>query len=153
MKNCVGSELRTFPSISGLRWVARRRRSGKNTPNPWAFGACDPDRTLTAGPLGTNHMHIHNDHRTLSNAARLRDHAADVLRRLIEEREQFKRRLEETGKRDPMTVITGRSAVDAAILRTRSMIAEMDKLLVQMNRDLDDLESSRLAEPVAAGTA
>jgi hypothetical protein len=98
-------------------------------------------------------MHTHYDQRTLSNAARLREHANDVLRQLIQEREHFRRRLEETGKRDPMTVITGRSAVDAAIARTRSMIAEMDKLLVQMNRELDDFESSRLAQPVAAATA
>ncbi len=86
-------------------------------------------------------------------AERLRDQAANVLQRLIEEREQFKRRLEETGKRDPMTIITGRSAVDAAIARTRSMIVEMDKLLLQMNRDLEELEASRRAPAVAAVSA
>jgi len=98
-------------------------------------------------------MQTHHDPGTISNAARLREHAGDVLRRLIEEREQFRRRLEETGKRDPMTVITGRSAVDAAIARTRSMINEMDKLLSQMNQDLNGLESSHLAQPVAAASA
>lgn len=99
-------------------------------------------------------MHTHSDQRTLTSAARLREHATDVLRRLIDEREQFKRRLEETGKRDPMTIITGRSAVDAAIVRTRAMIGEMDALLAQMNRDLKAIESTRLAvQPLGAAAS
>ena len=89
----------------------------------------------------------------MTTAEQWRDHAADVLRRLIKEREHFKRRMEESGKRDPMTVVTGKSAVEAAIQRTRDMIAEMDELLLRMNRDLEQLESSRLGEPVAAASA
>jgi len=90
------------------------------------------------------------DQQTLTNATRLREHAVEVLQRLIDERDQFKRRLEETGKRDPMTIITGRSAVEAAIVRTRAMIGEMDALLGQMNRDLTDLETVAVGRATAA---
>lgn len=132
------------------RWVAPRTPNEDNI--PFALMGNSAQSWMDDGvvPRELYLMQTQHDHSTLTNAARLREHAVEVLRRLIDEREQFKRRLEESGKRDPMTVITGHSAVDAAIARTRSMISDMDSLLRQMNADLSALDSSRLAEPVGA---
>lgn len=65
---------------------------------------------------------------TVSEAQRLRQQAVELLDRLTADREQSERRHAETGKRDPMKFITGRTALDNAIASVREMIANMDAL-------------------------
>jgi hypothetical protein len=74
---------------------------------------------------------------TVHQAMQLRRQAADLLNRLITDREQSERRMAETGKRDPMKFITGRTAFDAAIASARELIANMDNLLGRLNGTLE----------------
>jgi len=59
----------------------------------------------------------------------LRRAAGDLLDRLISDCEAAERRLNETGRRDPIRAVTCSSALENAIVATRDMIAQMDLLL------------------------
>lgn len=77
----------------------------------------------------------------VEEALQLRREADVLLERLRESREVTEARLEETGRRDPMRTVTGRSAIEDAIQRTRSMIQHMDELMDQMETELVDASS------------
>lgn len=81
----------------------------------------------------------------------LRRQADALLRQLIEGREQSQRRLAENGQRDAMKFVTGRSAIEDAIVTTQGMIRDMDELLEQMGADLGHVEP--VCQTVAAGNA
>jgi hypothetical protein len=76
---------------------------------------------------------------SLSEAQTLRDQASDLLNRLLSNREMSEKRLAESGKRDPMKFITGRTSLDDAIASTREMIGQMEELMARLR-----------AEPAAA---
>jgi hypothetical protein len=71
-----------------------------------------------------------------AEAAALRQEARDLLSRLMADREQSDRRAIESGKRDPMKAITGRTALENAIVATREMVRHMDLLLAEMDGHL-----------------
>ena len=79
---------------------------------------------------------------TVQNALELRRQTADLLKRLIADREQSERRLAEAGKRDPMKFITGRTAFDSAILSAQEMMANMNNLLANQNGHGDEPANS-----------
>ena len=70
---------------------------------------------------------------TNTETADMRQQAAALLSRLIADRDQSEQRHAEQGKRDPLKSITGRSALDNAILATRELIVRLDELLAQVN--------------------
>lgn len=83
---------------------------------------------------------------TVHQAIQLRRQAADLLSRLIADREQSERRLAEAGKRDPMKFITGRTAFDAAICSARELIANMDNLLMRLGAEANDEAAGRVPQ-------
>jgi hypothetical protein len=82
---------------------------------------------------------------SLAEAFKLREQANDLLNRLILDREQSERRLAETGKRDPMKFITGRTALEGAISTTRQLIHEMDALVVGLENTRDASACTQVA--------
>lgn len=80
----------------------------------------------------------------MTETARVRAGAADLLGRLLAERERMELRLAESGRADPLKSITGRSALDNAIAATREMIRNMDDLLAEAEATLAALEEPRL---------
>lgn len=75
---------------------------------------------------------------SLSEAVVLRRQAETLLARLKADREQSERRSADTGKRDPMKFITGRTALDAAIASTQDIIRQMDSLLTTLQREFPE---------------
>jgi hypothetical protein len=72
---------------------------------------------------------------TLEEAKQLRQQAGELLNRLIADRDASDRRAVESGKRDPMKSITGRTALENAITTARDMIVQMDSLLASLQLD------------------
>lgn len=66
-------------------------------------------------------------------AAVLRQQADGLLKRLLADRELSEQRLAASGKRDPIKTVTGVTALERAIASTRSMIADMDLLLADLD--------------------
>jgi hypothetical protein len=73
----------------------------------------------------------------LGETLAIRRQARALLDRLQTERESSERRLAETGKRDPMKFITGRTAMESAIAAAREMVQKMDQLLADMTGELE----------------
>jgi len=71
---------------------------------------------------------------TLAEAQKLRQQAGELLNRLIADRDACERRAADTGKRDPMKFITGRTALESAITTARDMILQMDSLLSNLGK-------------------
>jgi hypothetical protein len=91
---------------------------------------------------------------SISEATKLRDEADELLTRLIVDREMSERRSVESGKRDPMKFITGRTALENAITSTREMIGQLDMLLDRLRADEAriDLPQVHSPPPVAQRT-
>lgn len=81
---------------------------------------------------------------TLAEAIRLREQAGELLNRLVADRDASERRAADSGKRDPMKCITGRTALENAISTAREMIGQMDSLLANLQ---DDVAQSLPAAP------
>jgi len=75
----------------------------------------------------------------------LREQADVLLQRLIDSRSQSEQRFAENGQRDAIKCVTGRSALEDAIEKTRCMIQNMDALLDDMQSDLQEEAHSREA--------
>ncbi len=69
--------------------------------------------------------------RSLPDTVRVHAEARALLSRLVLERDRSQRRQVETGRPDPMKFITGRSALDNAVERTREMVRRAEELLAQ----------------------
>lgn len=80
---------------------------------------------------------------SLSEAAVLRRQADQLLQRLQADRESSEQRLAASGKRDPLKTVTGATALERAIVSTRSMIAEMDLLLADLDSGITSAEPAR----------
>jgi hypothetical protein len=65
---------------------------------------------------------------SFGEAAQLRKEVTQLLTRLLANREQSERRMSESGKRDPMKFITGKTSLESAIVSAREMIDELDAL-------------------------
>ncbi len=65
----------------------------------------------------------------LSETKLMRQQAGLMLERLLETRMFIERRIEQSGRDDPMKSVTGHSAFDHAISSTRQLIGRMDELL------------------------
>jgi hypothetical protein len=70
---------------------------------------------------------LHNEPVDLAVATRRQ--ADELLRALVRERAVSEERFRESGQSDPVKDITGTSALDRAVDRTRQMIREMDGLI------------------------
>lgn len=86
-------------------------------------------------------MVSNRSNQTLLQAENLRNQADRLLGDLLTARLGCEERLAESGRRDPMKFVTGRTALDNAILETRAMLSQMDQLLDEFRRDLDQLEA------------
>ena len=64
-----------------------------------------------------------------AETVRIREQASDLLSELLLQRDLLEESMDEGGRRDQMKSITGRSALDTAILSTRRMIQSIDRLL------------------------
>lgn len=76
------------------------------------------------------------DRLNLDEASKVRQQAAQLLARLDEARIASERRSVESGKRDPMKFITGRTALESAIASVRDMVGQMDRIL-ESSPDVD----------------
>ena len=65
---------------------------------------------------------------SFSEATQLRNEVTQLLTRLLANREQSEKRMSESGKRDPMKFITGKTSLESAIASAREMIDELDAL-------------------------
>jgi hypothetical protein len=65
-------------------------------------------------------------------AAQTREQAGALLQRLLADRAGIEQRSAERGNLDPIKDLTGSSALDRAIARTREMIRHMDELLAEL---------------------
>jgi len=93
------------------------------------------------------------DQARLAQAAVVRRQADELLCVLNADRAAFEQRLTESGRRDPIKSVTGRSSLDAAILQTREMMKHMDDLLATMNHDLRAIEADPAGALAALETA
>jgi hypothetical protein len=75
-----------------------------------------------------------------------RDQAGRLLCRLLGDRERSEERFAEAGKRDPVTYVTGTSALERAIASTREMIRHLDETIAELESDA----AAPSARPVAA---
>lgn len=69
-------------------------------------------------------------------ATEARDQAELLLRRLLADRERSEERFAEAGKRDPVTYVTGTSALERAITSTREMIRHLDEVIAEIESDV-----------------
>ena len=69
--------------------------------------------------------------RSLLDTVRVHLEARALLSRLVLDRDRSERRWAEAGQPDPMKFITGRSALDNAVERTREMVRRAEELLAQ----------------------
>ena len=83
---------------------------------------------------------------TLAEASMLRREAHELLNRLVANRDVTERRLQETGRRDPIRTVTGTTAIERAIASTRGMIADMDVLLAELDHGIDVAEADNRPE-------
>jgi hypothetical protein len=84
----------------------------------------------------------------------MRRQVGDLLQRLLADREVLEQKIAETGRRDPMKSITGRTALDTAIQATREMLNRMDALLEEMDQHIELLEPGHvpnIRRPVRSG--
>ncbi len=88
---------------------------------------------------------------TATDAVTLRQQAADLLGRLLADREAAERRLAENGRRDPIRAVTGATALERAIASTRDMIAQMDLLLGAVNSGIKATEHAASDQSHADG--
>ncbi len=79
-----------------------------------------------------------------TNAAR--DKAEALLRGLLTAKEEAEKQLAEHDQRDPITVVTGESAIDKAINSTRKMIQTLNRRMAEARRDLHDVDMAILDE-------
>lgn len=87
-------------------------------------------------------------------AARLRRQADALLQQLVSGREQCEQRLADTGRRDAIKCVTGRSALDDAIATTRTMIEDMDNLLYEADGVLHaELQQQSTSIALMTGTS
>jgi hypothetical protein len=77
---------------------------------------------------------------TQIETVRMRQQAHALLARLLSDREQSEQRQAETGRRDPLKFVTGRSALDNAIATTRELIVRLDELQATMNGQASSIE-------------
>jgi len=58
----------------------------------------------------------------------IRTNARHLLSRMLSDRAEIEERLKESGRIDPVRVVTGRSALDATIHATQRMLAMLDRI-------------------------
>ena len=56
----------------------------------------------------------------------LRIQVEELLERLMQNRETVRKQQEQTGKDDPVAIVTGRTAIDHAIDTTREMLTDLE---------------------------
>ncbi|MEA5557650.1 hypothetical protein VB690_14605 [Nodularia spumigena CH309] len=76
-----------------------------------------------------------------------RDEAKAFLKALEEAKSQSERHLVEIGQPDHLKLVTGRSAMDNAILSTKRLIETYDRVLGEMKANLSDEDLALLDEP------
>jgi hypothetical protein len=87
-------------------------------------------------PVMVSDLKARNSHSNMEQAIIVRQQTSELLNRLVTDRDQIERRIAETGRRDPLKSVTGRTALDNAINSAREMIHRMDLLLAEMNQEL-----------------
>lgn len=82
----------------------------------------------------------------------IREQMTCVLARLRADRDDLEQRLQEAGRRDPVKLITGRSALDEAIASMVCMIESLDRGQQDRNGQAHPtVETRRRVEPAAVG--
>jgi len=81
----------------------------------------------------------------------VRDNAEALLRSLVDAKAESERRLSELNQRDQMKTATGRSSMDNAIASTRRMVATLNRLIEEAERDFTE-EDLALLEPREASS-
>ena len=75
-----------------------------------------------------------------------RDQAEALLRGLLDARAESERRLLELRQPDTFKTVTGRSAMDNAIASTQRMIESLNRVIMQLKRDLSEQDLAVLDE-------
>ena len=89
----------------------------------------------------------------LIETKRMRVLAAAVLDRLLVERVEWEMRLAEHGRRDPLKIVTGSSAMDNAVVTTRDIIKRMDAMLALPSAAREECSRRLKAMAGVAGAA
>lgn len=75
--------------------------------------------------MGTDNKNVDE---FVMDACRLRDQTQALLDRLVADRAESEHRQHQAGRRDPLKVVTGRSALDQAIEAAREMLDRVNAL-------------------------
>lgn len=89
--------------------------------------------------------------RMLIETISARDEAKAFLKALEEAKCQSERHLVEIGQPDHLKLVTGRSAMDNAILSTKRLIETYERVLGEMKTNLSDEDLALLDDPVIPG--
>jgi hypothetical protein len=92
--------------------------------------------------------------RILLESTLARDTAESLLQRLVGAKAESERRLGELRQADALKKVTGRSAMDNAIVSTQRMIETLNRSITQLGRELQEEDVALFAETeatVAAG--
>ena len=83
----------------------------------------------------------------------IRQQASNLLLRLIDSRSTIEQRITDSGRRDPVKSITGRSSIDEAISSTRKLLSHMDTLLLEAEEQINSLETPETAREFSPAAA
>ncbi len=73
----------------------------------------------------------------MDGVTEVRQQTNRLLFRLRDSRQMSDTWHEQTGTRNPMRLVTGRSAMDDAVSCTETMLRDIDALLLEMSQELD----------------
>ena len=85
---------------------------------------------------------------SLLDAQQLRAQAVQLLHELVANRDGSDQRHLEAGKRDPLRLITGKSALDQAIASAQAMILNMDSVIANLTGEVTTATLSPSDPPI-----
>jgi hypothetical protein len=93
--------------------------------------------------------------RFLEETLAAKERAAALLKGLLAAAAVSDEQMRQTSRKDPMKVVTGRSAMENAVASTRRMIESLNRAVEEARKDLGDDDMSVLdeAEPVLEARA
>jgi hypothetical protein len=94
-------------------------------------------------------------HRFLAETQAAKHKAAELLKGLLAAAAVSDEQMRQASRKDPMKVVTGRSAMENAVAATRRMIESLDRAVEEARKDLGDDDMAVLdeVEPVVVSRA
>ncbi len=108
--------------------------------------------TLVEGARTTIPMAITERQKILLESTVARDTAETLLQRLLGAKAESEKRLIELRQVDALKKVTGRSAMDNAIISTQRMIETLNRSIAQLGRELPEEDVALFAETASVGS-